>query len=137
MEKILLLAGCAIFVFMGGIHLVYTLFTDKFQPRDAGLMAGMRRVSPVLTGRVSMWNAWIGFNASHSLGAILFGAIFIAITLENYTYLRMSIALNVILLLVPLSYLALAVNYWFSAPRNGILIATILIALSMASRLLS
>jgi hypothetical protein len=137
MEKILLLAGCAVFVCMGGIHLVYTLFTNKFQPRDAGLMADMQRVSPVLTGRVSMWNAWIGFNASHSLGAILFGVIFIAIALENYAYLRTSVALNVILLLVPLSYLALAVNFWFSAPRNGILIAATLIALSMASRILS
>jgi hypothetical protein len=136
MEKILLLAGCAVFVYMGGIHLVYTLFTDKFQPRDAALVADMQRVSPVLTARVSMWNAWIGFNASHSLGAILFGGVFIVIALENYAYLRASIALNVILLLVPLSYLALAVIYWFSAPRNGILIATALIALSMASRLL-
>jgi len=67
---------------------------------------------------------------------MLFGVVFVAIALEDYAYLSASIALSVILLLFPLSYLALAVKYWFNAPRNGILAATILIALSIALRML-
>ncbi len=133
-EQILLVAGCAIFVYLGGLHLGYTLFTDKFLPRDPALMVEMQRVSPVLTRRVTMWKAWIGFNLTHSLGAILFGVMYIAIALENYTYLRASIALGVILLVFPLSVLATLVKYGFSAPRKGILAATVLIALSMALR---
>jgi hypothetical protein len=135
MEKLLLLAGCTIFVLLGAVHLIYTLFTDKFQPRDAGLMADMQRVNPVLTRRTTMWNAWIGFNASHSVGAIFFGVVYITIASENYGYLRASIALNILLLAVSLAYLVLAVKYWFSVPRNGIMLATILIVLSMALRM--
>lgn len=134
MDKILLLAGCAIFVAMGAMHLYYLLYTDKFLPRDEKLMADMQRVSPNLTRRTTMWKAWIGFNASHSLGAILFGALYIVVALENYNYLRGSIALNVILLAVPVSFLFLAIKFWFRAPRNGIIAGSILIVLSMLIR---
>jgi hypothetical protein len=34
----------------------------------------MKQTSPVLTGETSMWDAWVGFNTSYSLGAMLFAA---------------------------------------------------------------
>lgn len=131
MEKTLLIAGCGIFVLLGAIHLAYTVFTDKFNARDPRLTEDMKRVSLVLTRRTSMWKAWIGFNASHSLGAMLFGALYIVIAVENYGYLRSSIPLNAMLLVVPLAYMLLAVRYWFRTPAIGILLATLLILLSM------
>jgi hypothetical protein len=132
MEKTLLIAGCGVFVLLGAVHLAYTLFTDKFNARDPKLTEDMKRVSPVLTRRTSVWKAWIGFNASHSLGAMLFGAVFMVIAVENYAYLRSSIALNAILLVVPLAFLLLAIRYWFRTPAIGIVLATTLILLSMA-----
>ncbi len=36
----------------------------------------MKAVSPLLTREITMWNAWVSFNASHSLGAMLFGALY-------------------------------------------------------------
>ncbi len=134
MDRILLIAGCSIIALLGSAHLVLTFFSNKFEARDPALTEAMKQVSPVISRQTTVWNAWIGFNASHSLGAMLFGIVFIAIALENYSYLRASLALNVILLVVPAAYLALAVKFWFSKPRNGIAIALALILLSMALR---
>ena len=36
----------------------------------------MQEVSPVITRETTMWKAWVGFNASHSYGLILFGAVY-------------------------------------------------------------
>jgi hypothetical protein len=135
MDKLFVILGCSIFVLMGGVHLVWTMCTNKFEARDPQLTADMKRVSPVLTSRTSMWNAWKGFNASHSLGAIVFGLFFIIVALENYDYLKTSVALNVVLVIVPLSFLALAIKYWFDKPRNGILIGLSLILLSFVMRI--
>ncbi len=134
MDKALLILGCLIFVLMGGLHAAWTLFTDKFEPRESGLLERMRQISPNLTRHTSMWNAWIGFNLSHSLGAMLFGLFYVVVALENYTYLRSSVALNVLLVAVPLIFLGLAIRYWFFAPRNGIVLATSLIILSLFLR---
>lgn len=134
MDKILLFAGCAIFVLLGGAHLAYTFLSNKFDARDASVTIAMTVTSPVLTRRTTMWKAWVGFNASHSIGAMLFGAIFMVIAAENYAYLRASIALNAILLLLPGAYLALAFRYWFKTPRNGIMLAWLLIAASFVLR---
>ena len=134
MDKILLVAGCSVFVVLGIIHFVFTLFTNKFEARDPALTESMKRISPILTGRTTMWNAWIGFNASHSLGAVLFGMFYIVIALENYPYLKSSAALNFLLLAVPALYLVLALRYWFDKPRNGILAGLALIVLSLLLR---
>jgi hypothetical protein len=136
-ETGLLIAGCAIFVVLGTIHAAYTLATNKFDARDARLTEDMKRISPVLTRHTTMWNAWVGFNLSHSLGAILFGLFYIILTLENYAYLKSSVALNTLLVGVPLIFLALALKYWFSIPRNGILVGTMLIGTSLALRLIA
>lgn len=45
-------------------------------PRDPALQARMREVSPVISRETTMWKAWIGFNASHGLGAVLFGLVY-------------------------------------------------------------
>ena len=135
LETTLLVAGCTIFAALGTIHAVYTFTTNKFDARDAGLNEAMKRTSPVLTRETSMWSAWVGFNASHSLGAILFGLVFIILAIENYGYLKSSAAFNTLLVAVPLIYVTLAFKYWFSVPRNGIVAGTVLIGISLAMRL--
>jgi hypothetical protein len=136
MDKLFLVAGCAVFVVLGMLHFWLTMFTNKFEARDSRLTAEMTRVSPILTSRTSMWKAWIGFNISHSLGAIVFGLVYIIIALENYDYLKTSTSLNVLLLIVPLILLMLAVRYWFDRPRNGVIVGFGLIILSLILRMI-
>lgn len=135
MDKWLLILGCAVFVILGAAHLWLTLFSNKIEPRDAALVDAMKTISPMLTRQTTMWKAWVGFNVSHSLGAILFGLIYIVLALENYAYLKSSLVLNGLVLLVPVSYLVLAVKYWFRKPRNGIVVALVLILASIAVRM--
>ena len=37
----------------------------------------MKQTSPVLTKDTTVWDAWVGFNASHSIGAMLVAAFYI------------------------------------------------------------
>ena len=48
-------------------------FYNKFDSRNEDLNASMNEHSLVLTKETTMWKAWIGFNASHSSGAIFIG----------------------------------------------------------------
>src|SRR5678816_2086086 len=61
---------------LGVLHLVYTFHGPKLTPRDPDLQARMAEVHPVITRQTTMWRAWVGFNASHSLGAMLFGLVY-------------------------------------------------------------
>jgi hypothetical protein len=36
----------------------------------------MSQIAPVITKEATMWRCWVGFNASHSMGLILFGLVF-------------------------------------------------------------
>ena len=73
---LLLSASAAIIGLLGAIHLLYTFHGPKLTPRDDELRRRMEQVAPVLTRETTMWKTWIGFNASHSLGALLFAAVF-------------------------------------------------------------
>ena len=73
LPRILMGLSAGVILVLGILHLVYTFFGPKLRPRDAELQSAMQAVSPVITTETTMWKAWVGFNASHSLGAILFG----------------------------------------------------------------
>lgn len=72
----LIALSAAILLVLGLLHLLYTFHGVKLHPRDADLQARMRAVSPVITRETTRWKTWIGFNASHSFGAILFGTVY-------------------------------------------------------------
>src|SRR6266487_3798173 len=74
--KSLMIASAGILLVLGLIHLAYTFWGPQLTPRDPGLQATMSQISPVLTRETTMWKAWVGFNASHSMGAILFGLVY-------------------------------------------------------------
>jgi len=126
---ILLSIGSLIIGALGLIHLIYTFHTNRFEPRDDALGRSLREVSPVLTSETSMWKAWIGFNASHSLGALLFAAVYGYLAVFELTFLLSSTFLVALSLVVLGSYLVLARLYWFKAPFLGILVSTALFAI--------
>jgi hypothetical protein len=124
-----------IFLFLGTLHLLYTFFTDRFQPYDALVEEGMKKTSPKLTRRTSMWDAWMGFNGSHSTGAMFFGFALIFGAWIMPTLLESPIFLSVVLGNT-LFYVWLGVKYWFRIPLTGIVIAAALIAAATAHYLL-
>jgi hypothetical protein len=127
-----LLAGsAAIILLLGLAHLLFTFNGTKLVPRDSELQARMREVSPFISRETSMWKAWVGFNASHSFGAILFGAIYGYLAVFHGALLFQSVFLLSLGLLVLVGYLLLAKHYWFSAPFRGILLATVLYVLAL------
>ena len=130
----LLAAGGAIYVVLGALHALYT-FTDIARPRrivpdDPALIAAMQASGVRLArGGTTMWRAWVGFNFSHSLGAVVFGAGCIA---AAWCLLPLAPARAVLAIPVAVSalYLVLAIRYWFRIPVGGTAIATASFALA-------
>ncbi len=81
-----------------------------------------------------MWKAWIGFNASHSFGAILFGAVYGYLALAHEAFLFRSWFLLLLGLLLLMGYAFLGKRYFFSVPFRGILLATTLYVIALAVR---
>jgi hypothetical protein len=127
----LIAASAAIVLFLGLAHLLFTFHGPKLQPRNRELITRMQETNLVLTTETSMWKAWIGFNASHSLGAILFGAVYGYLSLAHSAFLFQSAYLLSLGLLMLLVYVFLAKRYWFSIPFRGIFLATALYSLAL------
>ena len=125
MEKFLLIFGASIFGVLGAIHLIYTFFTNKFEAYDSAVTEAMKGTSPILTKETSVWNAWLGFNASHSLGAMLVAAIYIPLSVSYFDVIQQSVWFSNLPVLIGLSYLVLAKKYWFKIPFIGVLISTV------------
>jgi len=122
----LLAASAAIVLLLGLVHLLYTFRGPELRPRDAGLQARMEEASPVLTRETTMWKCWVGFNASHSMGAILFGVIYGWLALVQGPFLFQSWFLLCVGLAFLGGYVVLGRLYWFSIPFRGIVASTVL-----------
>lgn len=121
--QILMTISAGIIMLLGLVHLAYTCFGDKLHPRDSDLLARLKTTSPVISRQTSMWKAWIGFNASHSLGAILFGVVFAYLALQQPMLLFHSYFLGFTGLIVLGAYLAMAKLYWFTRLLQAISLA--------------
>jgi hypothetical protein len=80
----------------------------------------------VLTKETTMWKAWIGFNASHSLGMILFGVIYGYLALAQRPLLFRSRFLLLSGLMMLTAYAYLCRHYFFSDPFRMVVLAGIL-----------
>jgi len=123
LAQILIASGAAVLGFLGTLHIIYTFFTNKLEPRDAAIAAAMKATSPVLTRRTSLWNGWIGFNASHGLGILLFAVTYLLLALDHMSWLRDSPTLTWLPVAGGAAYLSLG-RYWFRTPIIGLAIAT-------------
>ncbi|WP_448546989.1 LIC_13387 family protein [Thalassotalea fusca] len=124
-SQVLLIIGASIFGMLGFVHLFYTFFTNKFNPFKSDVIAEMSSTSPVLTKETTIWRAWVGFNASHSLGAIFFAAIYIPLAFSHFQFFANNNWFVVLPPIVGFSYLFLAKSYWFKVPFWGILLSTL------------
>ena len=115
-SRMLLAASAAIILFLGSVHLAYTMFTQNFSPTDAQLEIAMKRTPMVISRQTTMWNAWIGFHFSHSIALILFGLMYGYLVIWRWGVLHRSPFLAILGLLFLSAYVVLARVFWFKAP---------------------
>jgi hypothetical protein len=123
LASVFMAASAAVIFALGALHLVYTFHGTKLQPRDADLRRRLEQVSPVITRETTMWRAWVGFNASHSYGALMFGAVYGYLALLHGAFLFQSWFLLALGLVLLAGYAFLGKRYWFRVPYRGILLA--------------
>jgi hypothetical protein len=123
----LCIAG-AIYGLLGTLHALYT-FLDIRNPRrivpdDPAVIAAMQASKIRLTrGESTMWQGWVGFNLSHSLGALMFAAacFIVAACFRIFAFSPWALFT---LAAVSALYLLMASQYWFRIPILGTAVAT-------------
>lgn len=131
---LLLILGGAIFAVLALLHAWFTfrdiaaprrLVPDDPAVRDAMAHSGLR----LSRGATTMWQAWVGFNFSHSLGVLILGGwcLTLGLRLGRLEHPRLALLLPI---LVGLCYLFLAIRYWFRTPALGAGVAVGCLALA-------
>ena len=119
LARVLMLVSAAILFALGALHLIYTFSGPKLFPRDRALQKRMGEISPVISKETNMWRCWVGFNASHSIGAMFYGLIYGFLAATHSSLLFTSPYLLVVGLLMVGGFVALARAYWFRIPFVG------------------
>lgn len=132
MAQSLIIIGAAIFGILGLVHLMLTFFSDKFEAHNSAVSASMKSERINITKETTIWKAWVGFNASHSLGAILIALIFIPLVIQTPSVVMDSLYYLSLLALYSAVYLFLAVKYWFKVPVIGFAVAGLCFWASLA-----
>ena len=135
MTKLALLAAGGLFVLLGLFHGYLT--ARSMRQRGAlmlasddlrlSMIAGRTRADPSMT----IWDAWLGMNWSHSLGLAMFGTAAILFGSELHP-LYLSTPLPALVLVgLGLAYVGLALRFWFWAPVAGTILATLLLSIAL------
>lgn len=127
-----LLSACVIVFALGSLHAWLTLSSEKFSPRDDALKARLQEVSPRISTQTTMWRAGLGFHYSHSLGAILFAAVYAYLAWFGWDFLMQSVFLRALGLVYLLTMLTLAVKFWFRIPVIGLVFSSGLYVFALA-----
>jgi hypothetical protein len=112
--------GALIFLILGIFHGVLTL-QDLSNPRtlappDQALLQAMQESSIVIHPQTNLWQAWLGFNLSHSLGLVMFGGTFLAIGLFYFSTFAQILWLKGCAILISTAYLIMSIKFWFRKP---------------------
>ena len=124
MAKILLTAGGTIFLLMGLGHFVLTLRDvwkpTAFTPTEDSVRVAMQGAQLRFSRRINLWESWLGFNLSHSMGPIMVGsALLYAAQVQLNAFLE-STFLQAAAIFILVVYLAIAIRFWFRGPVLGI-----------------
>jgi hypothetical protein len=132
--RLCFLAGALPYLVLGSAHAWHTPTRPGekkgLSARDPGVEQAMTATAPRLTDRTDLWRAWVGFNYSHSLGAVLFGLFVVLIGRNEAAYAANAPLAAPLALLVALAYLALGLKYWFRTPIIGIGVSVVGFALA-------
>ena len=131
-SRLFMLLSAGVVLMLGIIHLVYTFSGTKLMPRDPSLQVSMSLTTPVITKETTMWRCWVGFNATHSIGLILFGLVFGYLALAQPRVVFESGFLLTTGMATLAALVMLCRIYFFNAPLLGISIASICYVISVA-----
>ncbi len=129
--ELAIVASACVIGLLAALHLLYTFRGRKLHPRDPELQARMAQASLVISSQTTMWKTWIGFNASHSIGGLLFALVYGYLALVRPDVLFGSTFLLGVGALALAGYLVLGRLYWFSVPFTGIAVASALYAIGI------
>lgn len=121
----LMVSSAGIILLLGVIHLIYTFSGSGLLPRDPGWRAALGRAHLRITKETTVLRAWTGFNASHSMGLILFGLIYGFLSLSQADLLFGSVYLLAVGFMMLVGLCVLSKLYWFSVPFIGIVISLV------------
>lgn len=127
----LILASSAVLALLGLAHGVMTVRTTRhsgaFAPVDPVIREAMQRTGGIrLAPHLRLWEPWIGFNLSHSLGALIAAAV-LAVPAARQGARACDDPLWVAYALVmPAVYLVISRSYWFGGPTTGISLVLVL-----------
>ena len=118
-----------IYSVLGALHAVFTLIDERnprwLTPDDPTVVTAMQNSKLRLSrGATTMWQAWISFNLTHSLAAMMLGAacFIVAACFRIFAFppgaLFALAGASVLITIVGL-------RYWFGVPRAGSLVATL------------
>ena len=93
--------------------------TSCWGSRTPGTLRSRRR----RTRRTTLWLTWVGFNLSHSLGAVLFGAVVVLVGRSEASFQAQAGVFLPLANVVSVCYLAIGLRCWFRAPLLGIALA--------------
>jgi hypothetical protein len=79
-----------------------------------------------------MWRGWVGFNLSHSLGILLFGAVVVLVGRTPVSFGHNAAIFLPLAVVVSLAYLGLGLAYWFRTPLIGISVSVVLFSAAWA-----
>jgi hypothetical protein len=124
LSRYLFLAGALPFLALGIAHALMTPRRpgqDKgLSPLDPGLAQAMARSPIRLTRRTDVWRGWVGFNLSHSLGAMLLGTLVVLVARSPASFESNAAVFVPLAVVVSIAYLAIGLAYWFRSPIIGI-----------------
>jgi len=123
MAQILLAIGGTIFLVLGTLHGVLTLRDvakpRAFTPTDDAVRIAMQGARLALNPRANLWQVWLGFNLSHSLGIVLFGGGLLLLAWLHFPVFAASPLLQGAAVVVAAAYLVLSLRFWFWGPALG------------------
>ncbi len=138
MAQVLLALAGAIFLVLGTLHGVLTLRDvarpRAFTPTDDRVRVAMQGARLAFNPRANLWEAWLGFNLSHSLGVVLFGGGVLVLAWFAFPVFAASHLLQGAIAVVATAYLVLSLRFWFWGPAvgSGVSLLCILVAVTFA-----
>lgn len=130
-SQVIFVAG-TIFPIVAGLgHVVLTLVDvwrpTFFRPPESALISSLVEADLSFRARFpgrrkprhSMWRAWLGFNLSHGLGVMTFGLVLLVLALDDYDLVRRLDLIQALSIVVPTTYFAVALRFWFWLPALG------------------
>lgn len=124
MTQTLFILGTVPFIVLGFAHGVYTLIEERrpfrLTPHKPEVREAMKSSTIAIHPSTNMWRGWLGFNYSHSVGAMTFGLIYLILASTDFTVITGNPMLLWLPVVVSGLFVVMAWRYWFFIPLTGI-----------------